>query len=265
MSLKLAAIVPHPPILIPSIGKENILRLEKTKNSYSKIEEYLAAEKIETIVIVSSHGPIRPDTWSINLAPEFEINFEEFGDFSAKLNLGGDLELAQNIREKLIEHHQVQAISQPTLDHGCGVPLYSLLANQKNIEVVPLYIAHAGLLANFNLGKIIGAQIEKGRKKIAVLASGDLSHTLEKKSPAGFSPRAAKFDQRIIELLQNKSVIDFLNLDENLIAEAKPCGLSAIAMLLGILGNTGYDIASTAYESPFGVGYLSMIFKPLPN
>jgi aromatic ring-opening dioxygenase LigB subunit len=265
MSLKLAAIIPHPPLLIPSIGKENLLRLDKTRNSYSKLEQALAAEKIETIIIISSHGPIKQDAWLINIAPEYEINFEEFGDFSTKLKIGGDLELAQNIRESLIDNSQMQAIYQPVLDHGCGVPLYSLLANQKNIEIVPLHISGASLAEHFDLGKNINAQIEKGRKKIAVLASSDLSHSLEKKSPGGFSPRAARFDQKILELLQNKSINEFLNLDENLIAETKPCGLPAIAMLLGILSNTGYDIAATDYEYPFGVGYLSMILKPLPK
>ncbi|MDD4902492.1 MAG: AmmeMemoRadiSam system protein B [Patescibacteria group bacterium] len=265
MSLRLAAIVPHPPLLIPSIGKENILRLEKTKNSYSKIEEALTAEKIETIVIISSHGLVRENVWSINLAVDFAINFEEFGDFSTKLKVGGDLELAQSIRESLIENDRVQAISQPILDHGCGVPLYSLLLNQKNIEIVPLYISGQSLTEHFNLGKMIGAPIKKGQKKIAVLASGDLAHTLEKKSPAGFSPRAVKFDQKIIELLQNKAIEEFLKLDEKLIAETKPCGLKAIALLWGILGANGYEIDSTDYESPFGVGYLSMILKPLPN
>jgi aromatic ring-opening dioxygenase LigB subunit len=265
MSLKLAAIIPHPPVLIPSVGKENILRLEKTKNSYDKLEEALIREKIETIVIISSHGPIRENVWSVNIAPEYEINFEEFGDFSTKLKVNGDLELAQNIRESLIENNQVQAITYPRLDHGCGVPLYSLLLNQKNIEIVPFYISGQNLTEHFNLGKIIAAQIKKGRKNIAVLASGDLAHTLEKKSPGGFSSRAVKFDQKIIELLQNKSIKEFLKLKEDLIAEVKPCGLRAIATLLGIIDSQGYDISSTDYESPFGVGYLSMILKPLPN
>lgn len=265
MSLRLAAILPHPPLLIPSIGKENILRLEKTKNSYSKMDLALRDEKIETVVVISSHGPIRPDLWQINIAPEFLINFEEFGDFSTKLSVGGDLELSQNIRESLIENNRLQVIYKPVLDHGCGVPLYSLLANQANIEVSPFYVSGASLSDHFNLGSMIGAQIAKGKKKIAVLASGDLAHTLEKKSPGGYSPRAAKFDQKIMELLQNKAINEFLNLDEELIAEVKPCGLKAIALLLGILDDTGYDIQSTDYESPFGVGYLSMILKPLPK
>lgn len=272
MSLKLAAIVPHPPILIPSIGKENLLRLEKTKNAYSRVEEALGAEKIETIIIISSHGPIRPGIFSINACDEFEINFEEFGDFSTKMKLGGDLELAQNIREALIERPEIRIINQPILDHGCGVPLYSLLFNnqdkilpdelKKNIEIVPIYVSGAGLKEHFEFGKLIADQIEKGRKKIAVFASGDLSHAITKNSPAGYSPRGAKFDQRLIECLQEKKFEEILNFDSDFITEAKPCGLKAITMLLGILENSGYDIQSTSYESPFGVGHLTILIKP---
>jgi aromatic ring-opening dioxygenase LigB subunit len=275
MAFKLAAIVPHPPILIPGIGKENLLRLEKTRNIYNQIEEEIRAEKIDTIIIISSHGPIRPAVFGINISTEFEINFEEFGDFSTKMSINGDSELAQNIREFLIEKPEVQAISQPVLDHGCGVPLYSLLFNYfdknssgglgKNIEIVPIYASNAGLKEHFELGKLIRGQIEKGRKKIAILASGDLSHTVTKNSPAGYSARGAKFDQRLIECLQEKKIEDILNFDDSLIAEVKPCGLKAIAMLLGALNGTGYDILSTSYEPPFGVGHLTMLLKPLPN
>jgi len=265
MSLKLAAIVPHPPVLIPSVGKENLLRLEKTRNSYNKLQQALLTEKIETIVIISSHGPIKPNALSLNIAPEYEINFEGFGDFSAKMKIGGDLELAQTIRESLIESDKIQAVHQPILDHGAGVPLYSLVNNQKNIEITPLHISGGSLPEHFNMGKAIGVQIHKGRKKIAVLVSGDLAHTLEKNSPGGYSPRALKFDQKVVELLQNKLINEFINLDEGLIEEVKPCGLKAIALLLGILDDTGYDIISTDYEAPFGVGYLSMILKPLPT
>jgi len=49
MPLEQAAIVPHPPILIPSIGKENQSLLSKTITSYSKLEESLKNNKIETL------------------------------------------------------------------------------------------------------------------------------------------------------------------------------------------------------------------------
>ena len=67
MPIKLAAIVPHPPVLIPSIGKENLLQLEKTRSSYTKIGEALAEEKIETIILISSHGPADGKNFNINM------------------------------------------------------------------------------------------------------------------------------------------------------------------------------------------------------
>lgn len=275
MPLKLAAIVPHPPILIPSIGKENLLRLEKTQNTYSRIEEALKKEKVETIIIITSHGSVKPAVFGININNEFEINFEEFGDFSTKMPVGGDIELAQTIRESMIEEPEVQTINRPILDHGCGVPLYSLLFNnqgkttpgglEKKIEIIPIYISGLSLKKHFDLGRLIRAQIEKSRKKIAVLASGDLSHTIAKNSPAGYSVRGAKFDQKIIEILQEKKIEEIFNFDDNIIAEAKPCGLKSIAMLLGVLDGFDFGILSTSYESPFGVGHLTMLMKPPAN
>ncbi|HTW96553.1 MAG TPA: class III extradiol dioxygenase subunit B-like domain-containing protein [Candidatus Methylomirabilis sp.] len=275
MSLKLAAIVPHPPLLVPAIGKENLLRLENTKKAYDKIAASLREEKIETILLISSHGPLNPDAWQINIGAEFNIDFEEFGEFTARASVSGDLELAQNIREDLIELPTVRAINETKLDHGCSVPLFSLLVgsrpgeikpkNDKNISLVPFYISGVGLPEHFALGKKIRSRLVKGRKKIAVLASGDLSHTLAKNSPAGFAPRSAKFDQKIISCLIEKKIDEFLNLEEELIREAKPCGLRAIALLLGILDGNAYDVETSAYESPFGIGYLSLLFKPLPT
>jgi aromatic ring-opening dioxygenase LigB subunit len=272
MPIKLAAIVPHPPVLIPSIGKENILQLEKTRSTYAKIEEALLEEKIETIILISSHGSPGGENFFINIGDEFEINFEEFGDFSAKIKVNGDLELAQTIREDLIENDQVKAINQPILDHGCGVPLYLFLSGGQNIassgelakkiEIVTIHVSNASPKDHFELGKIIRERIKKGRKKIAVIASGDLSHTVAKNSPAGYSPKGAKFDQKLIEYLQGKKYEEIINFDEDLIAGAKPCGLKSIAMLLGMLDGSAYDIASTSYESPFGIGHLTMLLKP---
>lgn len=262
MPLKLAAIVPHPPVLIPNIGKENLLLLEKTAKAFERLSERLAAEKIETVVIISSHGPIKKDVFGINLESDFEINFEKFGDFSDKMSLGGDLELAQSIREDLIEDDSVQAVGEKLLDHGCGVPLYPLLKNLKNIEVVPLYPNGSGLENHYNLGQKIARQIDKSRKKIALLSSGDLSHRLTKNAPGGYSPRGAKFDQKIIECLREKKIDEILKTEEGLIDEAKPCGLRAIALFLGIVGE-GYEIQHLSYESPFGVGYLTMIIDIL--
>jgi len=261
MPIKLAAFVPHPLPLIPSLGKENFFLLERTNNAYKKLADNLLLEKIETIIIISSHGPIRPDIFSVNISSEFEINFEEFGDFSAKLKVNGELELAQTIRKTFLEDKNFRALSEEILDHGCGVPLFTIGQVLKKIEIVPLYISGTSLKDHYLIGQTIAKAIEKNKKNIAIIASGDLSHSLTHESPAEYSPRAVKFDQRLVEYFRKKSVEEILNIEENLIAEVKPCGLRSMALMFGTLIDKSWEPENITYEAPFGVGYLTAVIK----
>jgi aromatic ring-opening dioxygenase LigB subunit len=258
MPINLAAIVPHPIVLVPSIGKDNLSRLEKTENFYQKISEALKQEKINSIFLISSHGKIEKDFFVFNAAKDFKINFEEFGDFLSSASIGGDLELTQSLRERLEEDSPIKTINEEVLDFGGGVPLYRFCL-EKETEVSPFHISGLPLAEHFAIGEKIGQMLAVKNKKIAVIASGDLSHRLAKNSPAGFSPRAAKFDQRLIELLQNKKIEEIINLDQAQIVDAKPCGLKSIIVLLGILTGAEIDwgMENFVYESPFGVGYLT--------
>ncbi len=56
MSLKLAAIVPHPPIMLPSIGKEeDRLEIQKTIKSMNFLGEDIQTKKIDKIIVTSPH------------------------------------------------------------------------------------------------------------------------------------------------------------------------------------------------------------------
>jgi MEMO1 family protein len=57
MSLVFAAISPHPPLLIPSIGKEAIKKIQKTKEALEKLEEDLYLSRPEIIIIISIWRP----------------------------------------------------------------------------------------------------------------------------------------------------------------------------------------------------------------
>jgi AmmeMemoRadiSam system protein B len=98
--------------------------------------------------------------------------------------------------------------------------------------------------------------IFKSDRRIAVIASGDLSHRLSLTAPAGFSPRAKEFDKKLIQLLKQKKADGVLTMDPELIEIAGECGLRSIIMLLGIVKNMKYEFEVLSYEAPFGVGYL---------
>ncbi|MBD3247820.1 AmmeMemoRadiSam system protein B [Candidatus Falkowbacteria bacterium] len=258
--IKTAAIVPHPLILIPNIGRENLSLLEQTIKAYQKLAEDLKEQEIESIVIFSSHGPIKSDAFCINLSEKFEINFEEFGDFATRSSIEGDLYLAQTIKEIFPNDLKVRMINNQVLDHASAVPLLLLCQELKDVKVVPIYISGHDLKRHFEFGKKIGKQLAKEKKKIAVIASGDLSHCLNKKAPAGYCPKGAKFDQKLIEDLKAKDPEYLLNTDNELLEEIRACGPQAISSLLGVLDVLDYETDILSYESPFGIGNLTARF-----
>ncbi len=261
MSLVLSAIVPHPPLLIPAIGKENLNRLNTTKESYEKIEQDLYVSQPDTIIIISPHGIIQPSVFTMNLNPEFFGNFEEFGDFSIKVKFFGDIGLAYKIRERLETRAPLQLMSDPSLDHGASVPLYLLTQNLPQIKIIPLYYSGLNLHAHWQFGQLLKRELLVNKERIAVIASGDLSHKLSKEAPAGFSSKGKKFDQKLINYLTNKNIPGIIEMNQEFIAEAGECGLRSIVILLGILDGMNYQPQMLSYEAPFGVGYLVMNFK----
>ena len=261
MSLVLSAIVPHPPLLIPAIGKENLSRLKTTKENYEKIEHDLYVCQPDTIIIISPHGVIQPNIFTMNSNPEFTGNFEDFGDFSVKVKLPGDIGLAYKIRERLETRAPLQLISEPSLDHGASVPLYLLTQNLPQIKIIPLYYSGLNLHAHWQFGQLLKRELLVNKERIAVIASGDLSHKLSKEAPAGFSPKGKKFDQKLIDYLTKKNTPGIIEMNQEFIAEAGECGLKSIVILLGILDGMNYQPQMLSYEAPFGVGYLVMQFK----
>ncbi len=261
MSLVFAAITPHPPILIPEIGKENFSQVAKTKEAMEELEQNLYAAKPDIIVIISPHGEIAADAFTINLSDHYRINFENFGNFSVKLDFRGETVLMAAAKEGLSQKIPVSVVSNPNLDHGAGVPLYYLARHLPDISLAPIYFSFLDNLSHFEFGKGLKEAIYSSNKRIAVVASGDLSHCLSKNAPAPFNPAGKKFDEKITQLLEQGDSRSIVNLDQQLIQNAAECGLRSILILLGVLNGVNYSTEILSYEAPFGVGYLVANFK----
>jgi aromatic ring-opening dioxygenase LigB subunit len=262
MSLVLGAITPHPPLAIPAIGRENLKQIKKTKDAFRQLEGDLYAAKPDSILVISPHGPIAADSFLINVATDFQSNLEEFGDHGTKLQFKGDLELASKIQEAVEDDNiPISMVNQPSLDHGVTVPLFYLTAHLPEFKVVPLSFSLLDIQSHFRFGQIIGHEIIKSNKRIAVVASGDLSHRLNEGAPAGYSPAGKKFDQMLAKLLEKHDVKGILNIDPALAEEAGECGLRSIIVLLGVFSQTDYVSRVLSYEGPFGVGYLVASFN----
>ena len=121
------------------------------------------------------------------------------------------------------------------LDHGAVIPLHYLHQAGFRGQIVQLSVGFISYPEMYALGKAVQNAIESTKQKVAVLASGDLSHRLLPGAPAGYSPCGKVFDEKIINSLQEMDVKSLFEIDPQLVEEAGECGLRPIFFLLGSL------------------------------
>ncbi len=260
MPLVFACITPHSPLLAPTVGRENSVQLTKTLNSFQTLKEDLYVARAETIIIISPHGSTKNSAFVMNLAPEYNANLEKFGDYSTKSTFSGDVGLTYQIRENLEDKVKIQLVTDSQLDYGCYIPLLCMSNSSNNEKIIPVYESTQDVQAHFDFGKLLQREIAYSNKRIAVVASADLSHKLNKNNPIGYSPKAEKFDSKLIEFLQKSQTSEILKFKPELLTEVAECGLKSISTLLGILSGLNNEPEKMSYEAPFGVGCLVMRF-----
>ncbi len=263
MSVVFAAITPHPPILIPEIGKDHIKEIAKTQEAMKQLEQDLYAAKPDSIVIISPHGHIQDNAFTINLNADYKANFKDFGDFSLELQYRSDFMTIQEIRAA-DESNQAAPIvmsSEALIDYGFSVPLYCLTQHLKQLPIVPITPAGLGYAEHYAFGQFLYRQLAKINKRFAIIASADLSHKLTKEAPGGFAEEGKEFDKKIASLLKKKSYQEIVNFDHAMAAAAGECGLRSIITLLGAVETLNASPDVLSYEGPFGVGYMVCDFK----
>lgn len=263
MPLIKAFLLPHSPLLIPEIGRANHEFLAKTTAAYQKAKTDFIEAGIETVVVISPHNRIRENFFILNAAPEMEISFPEFGFIPPKNFLKGDVLLSDKIKNVLKDELPLRNLSDNVLDYGSAIPLYLLKTPETNFKILVVSPADdLSLEENFKFGLKLTEIIEAEPKKIALVVSGDLSHRLKRKSPGGYSPKGAKFDNKLIEYLSDpeNAKNNILHMDKRLISEASECGLKPLVILLGMMDNIKWEPNILAYQTDFGIGYLSLEF-----
>jgi len=158
--------------------------------------------------------------------------------------------------------YPVKLSSQEKLDYGSAVPL-ALLTENIIIKTLPLFPANQKNRAyHYEFGLKLGKILKKRPEKIALVASGELSRCLKKNSPGGYSPKGARFDNRVIEYLNDSEngLNKILALEDKIGEEAKEGGLKQLSLLIGAIGEN-CQAQILAYQNDFGIGYLSVNFN----
>ncbi|NLV21595.1 MAG: AmmeMemoRadiSam system protein A [Syntrophomonadaceae bacterium] len=267
------ALMPHPPVLIKEIGGTRLHQLQTSLETLSAISSELLAAKPDCIVFLTPHGNVFQDCLSYLTATYLEGDLRDFGWSDSRTSLNNDLRLMQTIAEQAtVKNLPLLAVTpdlaqryrlKENLDHGILVPLYFL--QQAGMEEIPILAISVGLLTNeelYKFGKTIQEASDQLGRRVAVLASGDMSHALKEEGPYRFHPDGPRFDQTVKEACERGDWVSLLDIPPQLRGNARECGYPSLLILIGALDGYQPDKIITNYEGPFGVGYLSMGIKP---
>ncbi len=260
--LVFAALTPHSPLLLPTIGKNRTEQLTKTREAFKILEGELYAARPDTVIVISPHGKPSVDGFVINLAPTYTLNLQDFGDITTKASWPSDPMLADEIRQKIRNKSEVPLLfsSDTEIDYGVSIPLHLLLGHIPQAKALTIHDSLLSPRAHFDFGKMLHRSILASTRRIAVIISADLAQTLTDDAPGGFSPNGRKFDESIVKILREGDWGALLNMEHDAI-EAKACGYRPLIIFHGILQNLNHKTNILSYEGPFGVGYLTAHFE----
>ncbi len=248
--------MPHAPILIPSVAGEREGKVQSTIDAMRETARRAIATRPDAIVLISPHSPRLQEAFGIW---DGERLFGTLKLFAAP-HEGVDFPCDAFLSDQIARHAgqrglRTEPIAGMALDHGAVVPLWFLAEAGWRGPVVVLALSAAEDSRVVGLGEAVADAAARAGKRVAFIASGDMSHRLTADAPCGFDARGAQFDRWLIGNLRRGAHRELLDSSANLKRAAREDALDSV---LAGLGATGFDATGSevlSYEGPFGVGY----------
>ncbi|OPZ87723.1 MAG: 2-aminophenol 1,6-dioxygenase subunit beta [Firmicutes bacterium ADurb.Bin419] len=257
-------IFPHPPIIVPEVGKGDERDAMDTINAVIKASKEIANQRPTTIIVTTPHAPVFEDYIFISDNKILKGDFGKFGSRDVGLSFENNLSLV----DRIISYAADEGISsggiepgeavkygvESELDWGALVPLYYITKKYDEFKLVHISISYIGMEQLYRFGMCIRKAVEESDEDVVFVASGDLSHKLAN-SHYGYSKYGKQFDELVIKSIRENDVHSLLGINEDLCESAAQCGLRSFVIMYGALD--GYELKSEvySYEAPFGIGY----------
>lgn len=243
--------------MVPEVGRESIASVTHSIDAMAELTRRVIDSGAESVVLISPHAALEVDSFVAYDGPEVYGDFSRFHAPETGFAIRVDQELLNAIkRVAASENYDVSTLREHDLDHGTAVPLYFLLHNGWEGRVVPLGYSFLSNDDHLRFGSCIKAAVDQVGRRVAFIASGDLSHRLKPEAPAGFNPDAHHFDQQVVDALRSNTPQRIVNIDFNLRKLAGECGFRSMLVAIGASAELPLACEVLNYEAPFGVGYL---------
>ena len=265
MGILATFMVPHPPMIIPEIGKGAEQQIAETIAAYEQVADEIAALQPETIIISSPHSILYSDYFHISPGAGAKGSFAEFGAPEVNFEETYDKALRDLICKKA-DAYGVAAgklgEKDSALDHGTMVPLWFIRQKYQSGNIIRIGLSGLGLLYHYRLGEIVREAADQLGRRVVWVASGDLSHKLQEYGPYGFAPEGPEYDRRVLEVAERATFDEWFDFDDDFCMKAAECGHKSFVMMAGALDGMAVKAKVYAHQDVTGVGYGIASFYP---
>ncbi len=261
-SIVFACVSPHPPIIVHEIGHGRESGTQKTIDALEQVAQEIGQHQPETAILISPHGPVQLNAFAILTGPRADASLDAWDAPQVTFAFENDVEAATLICE---EAQQAGVPLEPLerwryrdsngnwwddLDWGCTVPLYHLRPGLGKAKLLPLCVSYLSPHQHFALGQAVAQATERLGKRVVIIASADLSHSL------AHGPAGPLFDETIQKAIAEWDVKTVLEMEPAFRQQAAEDAVPSLSFLMGALDGLKTNPRVLSYEGPFGVGYL---------
>ena len=258
-----AILTPHPPVLLPEVGKGREREIVATGQAMAAAAEEAARWNPDVLIVASPHTVLYGDYFHIVPGSGAVGDMSAFGAPQVRIEATYDVPL----RDEIVRRAQAAGLEagtlgqrDPSLDHGVLIPLYFLRRAGINCPIVRLGLSGFSALDHYRLGRCAAEAADQLGRRALFVASGDLSHKLRADGPYGYAPEGPVFDEAATAAMASGDFLQFLTMDPSLCERAAECGLRSFQMMAGALDGLAVIPRLLSHEGTFGVGYAVALF-----
>ena len=265
MSIAAAYMVPHPPLIIPQVGRGSEKQVLTTIQSYQSVAAEIASLQPETIIVTSPHSVLYADYFHISPGEQASGDFGRFRAPEVSFRKRYDTELVKTLcRLAKAENFPAGTLGERDryLDHGTMVPLYFVDQLYTDYRLVRIGLSGLSLAEHYAFGMLLRRAVEQVSRRAVLIASGDLSHKLQPDGPYGFAKEGPEYDRRIMDAASRAAFGEMLEFDETFCDKAAECGHRSFVIMAGALDGLSVNARAYSHEDITGVGYGICSFHP---
>lgn len=256
-------LVPHPPIIIDEIGKEELHNVANTRSALARVCEELVEFAPETILLSTPHNEFIVNRVGVLTGSKLRGDFGDFRFPHLRYEVETDTRLVSILLESKETKPYVVPVDSSELDHGALVFLDFLLDRGGSAKFVLLTATHGNPHFFYDFGSALRQVLSGGKSRYAYVASGDLSHCTKSSWGRVYHKEGPEFDALVGDAVRNCDATKLLSLDKSFLENAQQCGLYSFLICFGLFKGIRCTSEVLSYEDPFGVGYLVASFREL--